>query len=280
MTPNFQLEQELDGLSGNHIYLLYMGAYKLLTRRQFIKVIGSSLFTIGYSEFFRQVTTSGGIADRNVLVLVYHRVGATRGHLTIQAQRLADDLDYLLDQGYESINPDQMRQFLLDRDVEMPQKPVLITFDDGYRDNYENALPILRRRSMTATFFVIAGMIGDQNRLDRQMISEMSTAGMSIGSHGLRHKALAEMSPSEIQFELSESKRILQDIVDQEICFLAYPEGSFSHTVIDIAAQEGYFGAFTITGGFNKKDSNPFLLKRVPVFSYDGGMAGVIAKRT
>ena len=251
----------------------------MMSRRSFIKGCMSAFIGISCSEFFFLAPTSSGAGYRQVPVLAYHRVGYTAGGLTVTPERFNDDMQALQDRGYCTISLEQFQNFMDDRNVEMPEKPLLITFDDGYLDNFTNAYPILRKRGMLATFFVITDMLWTKERLAPENIVEMAQGGMSFGSHTATHRALGELERASIYDELANSKATLESILGRVVNAIAYPRGSYNEAVVGIAQNMGYITGFTVREGICLKDSPDFELRRIPVFGYDNGILNVIRSR-
>ena len=121
-----------------------------------------------------------------------------------------------------------------------PRHMAAITFDDGCRDNYERAFPLLAARGFPATFFVPLCMIDHESGLTRSMIEEMATAGMTFGSHGVSHVRLTDLSPQDLRGELQQSRDSLQELTQQRCDGCAYPFGAFSPEVTQAAGDVGY----------------------------------------
>ena len=181
--------------------------------------------------------------------------------------------------GYCAISLELFQSFIDDRNVEVPDKPVLITFDDGYLDNFQNAYSILKQHGMIATFFVITDKLWTEDRLNPERIAEMAQGGMSFGSHTVTHRRLGELSWADIQDELVVSKGILESILGRPVNAIAYPQGSYNQNVITIAQNLGYTTGFTVREGICIKDSPDFELRRIPIFKYDRGIIGIIEQR-
>jgi len=128
----------------------------------------------------------------------------------------------------------------------IPQKPVVITFDDGNVDNYTNALPILKKYGLTAIFFIKTNGISQKGKgMTWDKLKEMTEAGMTIGSHSLTHRNMARMDEETLSFELKESKKILEKNLDIEVKYFAYPGGSYSERTIEATKEAGYLAAVT-----------------------------------
>ena len=251
----------------------------MISRRRFIKGCISTIIAISGSQLLFQAPTSSGSGNRNIPVLVYHRVGYTTDALTVTPERFSSDLDSLQESGYCSISLEQFQNFLDDRNVEMPEKPILITFDDGYLDNFEHAYRILRKHGMVGSFFVITDMLWSKDRLTPENIVEMSQGGMSFGSHTVTHRALGELDPAIIHDELVNSKATLESVLGKNVNAIAYPRGSYNETVVNIAKEVGYVTGLTVREGICIKESPDFELRRIPIFKYDSGIIHVIANR-
>lgn len=205
----------------------------------------------------------------SIPVLLYHRIGYTSNPLTITPERFSQDLAELKQNGYETISLNTFEDCLAGKEVHLPSKPLLITFDDSYQDNYDNAFPILKQNNDIATFFVITGFIDKySNRLTSQEIKEMYTSGMSFGSHTVSHAALANESQDLMWNELFFSKQFLEKILGIPIDTIAYPGGSYNSETIRIATGLGYSEGFTVKSGVCKQQNPPFVIPRIPIFSY------------
>lgn len=251
----------------------------MISRRSFIKICASTVAGLGLSNYLLQTPISSGAPNRQIPVLAYHRVGYTRDNLTVTPERLKADFKVLQQEGYCTISLEQFQNFLDDRNIDMPAKPILITFDDGYLDNYQNAYPILKRYGMIATFFIITDMLWVEDRLNPEQIFEMAQGGMSFGSHTVTHRALGQLTWDEIKDELVNSKATLESVVGRTVNAIAYPRGSYNKNVLMIADNAGYKTGFTVNEGICVKDSPDFELRRIPVFKYDGDISEVIAER-
>ena len=205
-----------------------------------------------------------------ILVLNYHQIQNKSTSLSIPLADFDAQMNYLNSHGYVSITPDELYSGL-NGELELPKKPVLITFDDGYADNYTNAFPILKSYGMRATIFVIPAFVGVyDNYLTWDEIREMEDGGITIESHTMNHYKLEELADDEIRSELLNSKQILEENLGHPVEFLAYPTGTYNLHIAGIAKEVGYKGAFTIKYGNVDLGSNFFALERVPIFNTAG----------
>ena len=202
----------------------------------------------------------------SVPVLNYHMVGDLNQALCISAANFEEQMKYLADNGYNTITPDQLMDHLK-RGVPLPEKPVMITFDDGYVDNYTIAYPILRKYGHKAVFFLIAGYINNDPRfMNWQQVKEMSNNGMIMQSHTVHHVNLTKLSPEDALKELTESKEIIQREVGKPVRYLAYPTGATDKATVQLVRKAGYRGAFSVRFGEAGPDSNLFSIERIPIF--------------
>jgi peptidoglycan/xylan/chitin deacetylase (PgdA/CDA1 family) len=143
-----------------------------------------------------------------------------------------------------------MERFLATLDALAGRSDVRISFDDGNRSDVELALPALTKRGMTATFFVLAGRLDDQQHLGAEDIERLVEAGMTIGSHGLHHRNWRRCDDDELTTELTKSRRILEAITRSPVTRAAVPFGSYDRRVLSRARHAGgYEHVFTSDGG-------------------------------
>ena len=209
-------------------------------------------------------------AARGVPVLSYHQVNDEDNNaLTVPAAVFEQQMAYLHDNGYHAITPDQLNAYLTEG-APLPEKPVLITFDDGYQDNYENAFPILQKYGMTATIFLISDFM---DRFDKyltwQQVQEMSEAGIYMGVHTLSHFELPGLSKAELYQQIEGGKLAIEWKTLQFTEYIAYPCGSYNADVLAVARDCGYKGGFTVRYDLVHPGDNPYLLSRVPVFGHN-----------
>jgi peptidoglycan/xylan/chitin deacetylase (PgdA/CDA1 family) len=142
---------------------------------------------------------------------------------------------------------------------------VVLTFDDGHTSNYDTALPILLDHRLKATFFITAGWIGVGSTMDWRQIRALHAAGMEIGSHTLTHRPPSTLDEKELRYELSESRRILEDGLGAEVTSLSSPTGFFNPQMCKIAREVGYHSLCIGRVGLAADSGDPFSLSRVAV---------------
>lgn len=207
--------------------------------------------------------------DAKIVILNYHKIDDMKIALSVSPADFDEQMAYLKAKGYHSITPDQLMDNL-DNGALLPDKPLLITFDDGYLDNYANAYPILKKYGFTATFFVVTDFLDREPQyMSWAQARELTQAGFKIASHTMQHKSLTTLSDEEIKSELAGSASALNYQLGAQSQYLAYPTGTYNLQIAAMAKAAGYRGAFTIKYGNVDKASNFFALERVPVFRTD-----------
>ena len=208
----------------------------------------------------------------NILVLNYHQVDNKFTALSIPVAIFDEQMAYLSNNGYTTITPDELYEGI-EGNQSLPEKPVLITFDDGYIDNYNNALPILKKYGMKATVFIVPGFTGNNpNYMNWNQLREMEQNGITIQSHTLNHRALEELPDDEIRAELLNSKMLLEENLGHAVDYFAYPTGTYNLHIANISKDVGYKAAYTIKYGNVDKGSNIYALERVPIFQTENTM--------
>jgi len=148
---------------------------------------------------------------------------------------------------------------------------VCCTFDDGDLTNYDNALPVLEKLGIKATFFITAGLLGNyidgpqgpRKMMNKEQVKELFLKGHEIGAHTMTHKRLPQISIEEAKKEIENSKTMLEDLIGCSVVSFAYPYGLFNKEIIDKVKEAGFKYAFTTKEGLLKKAENTFLLPRI-----------------
>ncbi len=164
---------------------------------------------------------------------------------------------------------------------DLPENPVIITFDDGYLNNYTTAYPLLKKYGMKATIFIITGRVNLNDSVvyphfSWEQAKEMEDSGViSIESHTNYHNKLTDISDSSLVYELRKSRYLIKKHLNKEATVLAYPYGSHNDRVVDFAVKAGYTTAVIISQddfpGVNTNNQNIYRLKRITAA---GGTSG------
>ena len=195
-------------------------------------------------------------------VLMYHAVGDDcwgEESLFVKPGELEKQLQYLSENGYETIFFEDLSH------IEQYEKPVILTFDDGYDDNAEKLLPLLRKYDMKATIFLIAGDVGKPHKLTRAQLTELVQSGLvSIQSHGWSHRNMAALSPLALLWELMRSRSAIFTLTGRFPIALSYPNGNSSSRTREIAGWFYTYGVRTYAGVY-EAGSDPLLIERITV---------------
>lgn len=213
------------------------------------------------------IATVTRLHDFGIPVLNYHIISNQKiNSLAITPQEFEEQMVYLHDNGYTTISPDQLLDYIQYKEP-LPNKPILITFDDGYRDAYLEAYPILKKYNFTATIFLITDYVDNNSRyLSWEQIKEMHGNGFTFGSHTLNHIALSDATNEYVTYQLTQSRAAIEWRLKEPVKYFAYPGGFYNQTTTQLLQQSGYRGAFTVNFGRDKKNSDPFALNRIPIF--------------
>jgi len=188
--------------------------------------------------------TKGAEAKKGTVILAYHAVSDNITgieELFVSPYEFYKQIEYLYQNGYKPLHFDEIKDF------QKYKKPVIVTFDDGYANNYHIAYPVLKKFNFKATIFMVAGYIDKPGYLSKAQIKEMMDI-ISFQSHTLKHPELDKLSDKELEKECITSKEILEEITGQPVYALAYPYGCYNQKVIDIVSKYYKYAANTERG--------------------------------
>ena len=202
-------------------------------------------------------------------ILEYHQVtDATLDPVfeiyNVPPKEFSEQLDYLQAEGYTTITlQDYMR--VVHGKGELPEKPIVLTFDDGYADNYKEMLPILLEHKMTAVVYVITNEVGKAGYVTVDELKDMQRRGLEIGSHTSDHMPLTSLDKTFQRRQIRESKIFLEWSGLETIYSLSYPNGAFNSEIEEFLREENYLTAVTGEAGLNTLETNPYELYRVNI---------------
>jgi peptidoglycan/xylan/chitin deacetylase (PgdA/CDA1 family) len=227
-------------------------------------------------------------AGRTLRVLMYHKVNDQHPNpITVPTAAFAEQMTLLGDLGYTPVSLDAVRDHYL-VGASLPERAVLITFDDGYLDNLENAAPILADHGFPAVIFAPVGYLDPGARplpheeslfragirnptLTWSQLADLEAGGIRIESHGIGHRRLAELDPDEALREIAISKIRLEEVLGREVEAYAYVKGSradYRAEHSSLVKQAGYKLGFSAVSGVNDPSSDRFQLLRYNVEPY------------
>jgi len=217
---------------------------------------------------------------RKLIILYYHRIvkdeeakDANKINMYTNFTRFNDQMKFLK-KFYHLVNEEEIIAVLEGR-KKLPRYAVWITFDDGYKDNFANAYPVLKKYGIPATFFIPTGYINKNGVfMNWDEISELSRNGFSIGAHTLNHQILSQLSDDKVLYEISKSKKDIENRIHKRVISFAYPHGKRNDFKLEVCSpileRSGFKLAVTTIGGFNRlnTESKNFKLKRMGI-SYE-----------
>lgn len=204
--------------------------------------------------------TDSANSSKEVPVLMYHSIEDEPWgleQLFVRTSEFEKQIRYLSENGYTPLFFEDLKN------CELYHKPILITFDDGYSDNYYNAYPILKKYNFKSVIFLIVNSIDLPNFLTREQIKEMSDI-ISFQSHTLNHYELDKISGETLENECVLSKKKIEEITGKSVIALSYPGGRYKQHTID-AVSKYYEYAVTTQPGFYSKNSNNYQIKRIRI---------------
>lgn len=205
---------------------------------------------------------------QTVPVLSYYRLSKNKpSKIAITQDDFKAQMKYLKDNGYHVITLDQLLGFL-DYQEQIPEKSVVITFDDGWISVYDIAFPILKEYGFPATIFIYTDFVGGGKAMSWKHIKELSEAGFDIQCQTKTHRNLTVLKNKEsfkqyfnsLEMEISYPKKLIEKKLNKECNCLAYPYGETNNLVIAMLKKHGYRAAFTVDN-----QSNPFFIDKYKI---------------
>jgi len=252
-----------------------------MRRRKTLKIllIIAGLFSLGFSARWNWWR----LPKKGVAILMYHKIGlppqnSKLKNLWVSPEKFARQMRYLQKKAIPVITFAEYYQLLQEKRV--PVKAVIISFDDGYQDNYIEAFPVLKKYGFKAMFFLVSDTIGivnqwhnpatepHQKMLSPEQIKEMQAAGMEFGSHTLSHLNLNELSIEAANIQIAKSKPVLEQVLGKPVDIFAYPygAGAYNPAVKQLVKPAGYKLAVGIKQAINMRGQEDlFALKRITV---------------
>lgn len=206
----------------------------------------------------------------NVPILIYHYVeyvtderDTIRKSLNILPHIFIRQIETLKNAGYTFITASELID-ILDGKIKLPQKPIVITFDDGYRDFYTDVFPILKKYKVKAVAYIVSGFLDKPNYLFTNQLKEIVKSKLvEIGAHSVNHFRLKGLDPLLARYEILNSKKDLEKLIHIPVVSFAYPDGSFDDESIKMVRQAGFKSAATTLHGVKVDPQNRFSLYRI-----------------
>lgn len=191
--------------------------------------------------------------EKQVLILLYHNVTdkrsiSSKDDLYVHIDDFRDQLDYIVESGYNVITLQELYD-LRQKNEKIPNKTIVLTFDDGDKSSYDIVFPELKKRGLRASFFVTTRQLNEKGFVTRKNLIEMENSGQDIQSQGHNNEDFIDAPLHQVHKSMYLSKKILEETLNKKVLFLVYPNSSFNSEVIRIAQDVGYEWALSTEAG-------------------------------
>jgi peptidoglycan/xylan/chitin deacetylase (PgdA/CDA1 family) len=223
-----------------------------------------------------------------VAALMYHRVSedGMLPDITVSTKNFRKQVAYLK-RNYNVISVDEIIK-IYSGEMQVTGDTITITFDDGFKDNYTDALPVLKSYDLPAAVFVALNYLEKDMALNKDEMKEMQSNNITIGAHTITHRVLSEITGEEAHEEIIASKSKLEALLNARVDFFAYPYGKTGRDVtsehVSMVRQAGFRAAFVTDNGFISEKSDIFALPRIgvrniPLFVLKARLSGLFENR-
>jgi peptidoglycan/xylan/chitin deacetylase (PgdA/CDA1 family) len=225
--------------------------------------------------FWKIISTFTPAGDLAPVILMYHSIGRNRAQFTVTPEAFEKQMAFLKSSGRECMKLSEFAERL--RSGTLPANAVAVTFDDGYEDNFSEALPILKRYSIPATIFISTAYIGKTFMIsdgiplpfmsEDEIKQSLKTGLIELASHGHWHKVMRDLTKEGALQDIKESNRVAGNLIGKEPKCFAYPYGKYSEEMLAILKELGFECAVTVKEGVVDSRSNLFELPRMAIAS-------------
>ena len=214
-------------------------------------------------NIYTEVRKTPKYTEANIPIFMYHLIdekykfGLDIG-MTVKTSMLESQLKYISENGYQTLMFDELQN------IHSYTKPVILTFDDGWGDFYDNAYPLLKKYNQKATLFIITGYVNGENYCNIYELLEMQNSGLvDVEPHTVTHKQLATISSNDVHYQIGESVKYIEDNMNKATKVLCYPVGSNNKNVSNITSQYLSYGLEMSGGVYNTKRHNQYAIPRI-----------------
>jgi peptidoglycan/xylan/chitin deacetylase (PgdA/CDA1 family) len=214
---------------------------------------------------------------RTLPVLLYHSISddasSEVARFAISPKVFDDHMRHLEEEGYSSMRVTEFLPVLQGRSEVLPDRPVLVTFDDGFRDFLTNAVPIMQRHGIASTLYATTGFMGDgevpgTNRSGDRMLTwgdlaEVASQGVEVGGHTHTHPMLDTLPRAGARDEVTRCKELIEHHLTAPVASFAYPHGYSSAWVRRVVAEAGYTSACAVKNAMSHTGDDPFAIARL-----------------
>ena len=209
-----------------------------------------------------------------VPILMYHHVDTVShdGTNNVLLNNFSRQMEFLHRLSYNVISLEELVKGIK-ANKKFPRNSIVITFDDGYKNNYLYAFPCLKKYNFPAIIFIPSDLIGQKNLLSWDEIRQMLKSNISFGGHSRTHRYLPEIkNKKELISEIAGCKKLLEVRLKQPVDYFCYPIGGFNEEIKRILKEAGYKAACTTNRGFDRLNRDLFELKRIKVTNSDANL--------
>ncbi|MFA5117276.1 MAG: polysaccharide deacetylase family protein [Candidatus Omnitrophota bacterium] len=234
-------------------------------------LLGAGAFLLGGCAGVSVEPVRASLEKESVPVLLYHHIadlpenaGRALKRWTLSPKKFEAHLAWIVAHGF---HPVSLAQLVAHRKegIALPASPIVLTFDDGWKDQYTGAFPLLVKYKIPATFFIITDSIGHSAYMDWRQLEELATAGMDVEPHSHTHSQLTVLPEKYLSREIIEPKNILESRLRKPAVVFAYPFGDYNDEVISMVKQAGFDAAVSVNGlnnGYIFRRDQTFTLAR------------------
>jgi peptidoglycan/xylan/chitin deacetylase (PgdA/CDA1 family) len=212
-------------------------------------------------------------------ILTYHSIDDSGSVISVSPEKFRAQMYHLRDKNFNVI-PLKDIVLCLDKKISLPPRSVAITFDDGFKNFYDIAYPVLKNLGLTATVFLVPGHCGKNNKwqsqpegipvldlLEWNQVKEMADNGIDFGAHTMNHFDLLSLSLEQARGEIINSKLIIEKNIEKSIQFFAYPYGRLNDEIKTVI-QDVFLGACSVKLDFVNKNSDLYALPRIEMYYF------------
>lgn len=226
-------------------------------------------YTWDASEFV--LPRDDGVFRFDLPILMYHSISRPGRVLCVTPEDLRSQMEALRSAGYTGVTLETALLYARGIPVRMPPKPVVLTFDDGYKDFTDEAMAILEEFGYRATVMVIAGFVGKPGYMSWDDVRAAAEAGHEIGCHSMSHPDLRDLDQGSLERQVRDARDYIESNAGIRPVSFCYPSGKHNGEVRSMVIKEGYLGAVTTSPGWASTTDDLYLLSRIRV----DGSAGI-----
>jgi len=244
-------------------------------------ILSFIIYFSGLSSIYKYIRCTV-LKKHHAIILTYHRIGISQAdHITVLQNTFDKQLRYLC-KHFSVVPLNEMIRYY--RTGRWPDSDLAtVTFDDGYKDNLALAAELIEKHGINATVFVVSGWLDSAGMLSRADMLEMKRRCFTIGAHTVSHPRLSEIGIGKVKEEIMRSKQDLEDAVNGEVAFFAYPKGKKTDVgkdAVHMAETAGFDAAFSSENGLLNKAVDPYFLPRlgireIPLFVFKVRVSGI-----